>query len=587
MEKRQSVIFRVTPQDPHAHVFQVICEIPSPTTNGQQFSIPSWIPGSYLIREFAKHVVDISAHSSTGPVALTKIDKQTWCADKCESALTITYSVYAFDPSIRAAYLDQFIGFFNGTSLFIKPHGLENSHFTVSLDLKAHPITQNWEIATTLPTQVNDYDELVDHPFLMGNLSRHAFDVDGIPHSIVLDRPIKADFNRLCNDLEKICRTQIELFDTAAPFSSYMFLVRVEEDGYGGLEHRSCSALLCKPHDFPVVGDTSITDHYRSFLGLCSHEYFHAWNVKRIKPKAFEELTYDQEQYTSLLWIFEGITSYYDDLALVRSGVISQKSYLDLLGKTITRVYQTPGRLKQSLAESSYDTWIKFYRPDENSPNSHISYYTKGSLVALALDLTIRQSTSGKKSLDDIMKALWQRYKETGHGIEEYEFEQLAGEIAGFSLNDFFQTAVRSCDDLPLAELLTAFGIEADFHAEHTTKDPEKPIAYGYLGARYRKSDNQDVVLTHVYGNSPAMRAGLAPHDIIIAIDNARVRSSNIDTTLTRYHPEDKVCIHAFRRGDLFVSYLQMGYEPKWVCTLRLIDPKHPIRDAWLKKEFS
>lgn len=570
------VRYQVLLQSPHAHLFQVTCILSHPNPNGQLFQLPSWILGSYLIRDFAKHIDNMQALCDQIPIPIEKIDKHTWRIAPCQKQVVLSYNVYGFDPSVRMAYLDQFSGFFNGTSLFVCPIGHEKSPYELSIIKGDAPYLQTWEIATTLtphPNQTDtyqaaNYEELVDCPVLMGNLSQYKYEATGVPHQLVLDKKRVGDFKRVCSDLEKICSYQIKLFGEPAPFSHYAFLTRVEEDGYGGLEHQSSSALICKPSDFPLPGEPTLSEHYRSFLGLCSHEYFHAWNVKRIRPLAFSQGSLTQEQYTTLLWVFEGITSYYDDLVLVRSGVISETSYLDLLSKSLSRVYQTPGRHNQTLAQSSFDTWVKFYKPDENTPNAQISYYQKGALVALALDLLIRTKTHHTKSLDDVMKALWQQYGKPSRGVGEADFESLAQAVSGLDLTGFFNQAIRGTEDLPLAELLKPFGIRMELKGEHAQLDLLKQT---YTGMRLRKSDH-DVTIQHVMMDSPAMHAGLSAGDILIAVDGRRVKPANVDQLLHRNLPNSTATVHAFRRGELFSVPLTFAKEPPLSCSLSVED---------------
>ncbi|HSY28304.1 MAG TPA: peptidase M61, partial [Burkholderiaceae bacterium] len=336
-------------------------------------------------------------------------------------------------------------------------------------------IYQDWRVATALPelkarrygfgTYVAaNYDELIDHPVEMGAFELGSFKAHGVQHDVVFTgRVPNLDMARLTSDLKKICEAQITFFEPKskrAPMKRYVFMTMAVGDGYGGLEHRASTALICARADLPVKGQKAMSDGYRTFLGLCSHEYFHTWNVKRIKPANFAPYDLRSETYTPLLWVFEGFTSYYDDLMLVRSGVIDQAAYFKLIGKTVNAVMRGSGRHKQSIAESSFDAWTKYYRQDENAPNAIVSYYTKGSLVALALDLTIRAETKGKKSLDDVMRALWNGYgrdfysADGGKGVSESELEALIDSITGLKLKRTLDRWVRGTVDLPLATLL-------------------------------------------------------------------------------------------------------------------------------------
>ncbi|MGL6041255.1 MAG: M61 family metallopeptidase, partial [Deefgea sp.] len=311
--------------------------------------------------------------------------------------------------------------------------------------------------------RAENYDELIDHPVEMADFTELKFLACGVPHRMVISGRHQADLTRLASDLQKICEYQIQFFGEPAPFKEYLFLTLALGDGYGGLEHRSSTALICKRSDLPLPHEKEIKPGYLQFLGLCSHEYFHSWNVKQIKPAAYAPYDLQQENYSRLLWAFEGITSYYDDLTLVRTGLISQQTYLDLLSHTISSVERGHGRRVQNLEEASFDAWVKYYRQDENSPNALVSYYAKGALFALCLDLTIRRESSGTKSLDDVMRALWQQFGRPfsvkQQGISESEWESFAQQVTGIDLSNLFELGLRSTVDLPLRELLTEIGV--------------------------------------------------------------------------------------------------------------------------------
>ena len=389
---------------PSSHRFVVTIDIPTPDPAGQRLSLPAWIPGSYLVRDFARHVGAVSARDDDGVVGVSKTDKSTWRCAPASGVLRVEYEVFAHDISVRGAHLDHTHGFFNGANVFLAVHGQEQQGIAVTL---VPPDTEAlWRVATTLPRSdalewgfgeytAKDYDELIDHPVEMGEFDVVSFEAAGVTHRVILSGRHTCDGPRLERDLSKICNEQVRLFGELPDMSEFLFLTRVTGNGYGGLEHRSSTALMCRRRDLPGR-DPAINKDYRRFLGLCSHEYFHLWNVKRIKPAAFTPFELEAESYTELLWVFEGITSYYDDLALVRSGVIDEASYFELVSETVTRVHSVPGHRWQSLADSSFDAWTKFYKPNEDSPNSVVSYYAKGALVALLLDLTIRTRTSNK-----------------------------------------------------------------------------------------------------------------------------------------------------------------------------------------------
>ena len=337
------------------------------------------------------------------------------------SPLVLTYEVYAFDNSVRTAWLDTQRGFFNGTSLCLKVHGQES--VVHSLELVAGRALDQWEAATGLaPHKVGkrgfgtylaaDYDELVDCPVEMGRFWSAEFKAAGVPHRLVVAGASESfDSARLLADVHRICETEIRFWHDRKrpPHKNYVFLLNAVDDGYGGLEHRNSTALIASRRDLPRLGETRTSEGYVTLLGLISHEYFHTWNVKHLRPAEFTHYDYARENYTQLLWFFEGFTSYYDDLLLRRGGLIDDATYLKLLNKTINQVLQTPGREVQPVAQASFDAWVKYYRQDENTANATVSYYTKGALVALCFDLTLR--AEGHTTLDDVMRALWQRCK--------------------------------------------------------------------------------------------------------------------------------------------------------------------------------
>ncbi|ACC71877.1 PDZ domain-containing protein [Paraburkholderia phymatum] len=562
--------YAIVPKQPAAHLFEVTVTVADPDPAGQRFMLPVWIPGSYMVREFARNIVTLRAFNDAGrKVRVEKTDKHAWQAAPVKGALTLRYEVYAWDMSVRAAHLDDTAGFFNGTSVFLSPLGFEDAPCVVDIQKPAGPQFRNWRVATALTEAratkrygfgeytAQNYDELIDHPVTLGEFELATFKAHGVPHDIVIaGRVIGLDMARLSADLQRVCEAQIALFEPRskkAPMDRYVFMTQAVTDGYGGLEHRASTALICNRSDLPVTGRDETTDGYRTYLGLCSHEYFHTWNVKRIKPAVFAPYDLTQENYTSLLWLFEGFTSYYDDLMLVRSGLIKEADYYTLLGKTIGGVLRGSGRLKQTVAESSFDAWVKYYRQDENAANAIVSYYTKGSLVALAFDLTIRAQTQNRKSLDDVMRLLWQRYgrdfyKGKGRGIEEADIEALFAEATGADLAELFADGVRGTRDLPLDTLLAPFGVTI----EPDVDSKNKPS----LGARVR--GGAECTLAAVHDGGAAQKAGLSAGDVLIAVDGLRVTGSNLDALLARYQPGAKVEVHAFRRDELRVAQVRL-----------------------------
>ena len=498
----------------HAHLFSVTLTIPEPAAE-QTVSLPVWIPGSYLVREFSKNLQNLSARQGRRQPNVMQMDKCSWRIDcKTGEALTLRYEVYAFDPSVRTAWLDSRRGFFNGTSLCLRVHGQEDrAHRLQLLPVKGQP---HWQAATGLTPvktdkrgfglyQAADYDELVDCPVELGPFWSGRFKACGIEHRFVVAGALPSfDGEQLLADTQKICEAEIRFWHGAsaqaarkAPHRNYLFMLNAVHEGYGGLEHRNSTALICGRRDLPRIGEKT-GEGYTTLLGLISHEYFHTWNVKQLRPDAFARYDYTRENYTPLLWFFEGFTSYYDDLLLRRAGLIDDATYLQLLGKTIGLVQQSPGRHVQSVAQASLDAWVKYYRQDENTLNATVSYYTKGALVALCMDLTLRAEGH---SLDDLMRGLWRRCQ-AGPMREQDVLDALQA-LTGRSWQQELKAWVHSTAELPLARLLETQGVR--IHAE--------PGSFAqHLGLRHADAQGS-VQVKAVLRGSAAEAAGFAAGD--------------------------------------------------------------------------
>ena len=581
----EPIRYRIVPGQPEAHLYRVSCTVAEPDPSGQEFALPAWIPGSYMIREFARHIVSIRAESRSRPVAVEKLDKHTWRVRPARGPVTVVCEVYARDLSVRGAYLDTRQAFFNGACVFLRPRGQESAPCELEILRPRGARYRDWTVATAMTRGgaklhgfgtylASDYDELIDHPVAMGELTLAGFRACGVPHDIAIAGRHRADVARLARDLKRLCEQHIRFFGEPAPMKRYVFLIFALGEGYGGLEHRASTALLCSREDLPRRGEAQVSERYRTLLGLASHEYFHTWNVKRIKPAAFTPYDLEREGYTALLWAFEGVTSYYDDLALVRCGLIERKDYLELLGRAITVHLRAPGRRRQTLAESSFDAWIKYYRPDENSPNATVSYYAKGSLVALCLDMLIRDKTRGKKSLDDVMRALWRRHGMTGVGLEEDGIEGLAEEVTGLKLRRVFDEWLRSTHELPLQTLLAKRGVDMVLRPAESSSDKGGRTAsaktaggLALLGVGAR-ANAEDAVLTHVLEGGAAQQAGLAAGDAIVAVDGLRPGRGGLEAVLTKRRPGERIAIHAFRRDELMKFEVRLKPAPADTCVL-------------------
>ncbi len=516
-----AIHYTITPANLHAHLYEVVVNIPQPQAQ-QVVSLPVWIPGSYLVREFSKNLQGMSASQGGQLIDAAQQNKNTWKID-CTAGqpVTLSYQICAYDSSVRTAWLDSQRGFFNGTSMFVRVHGAEGLLQVLYIEPPANQ--PRWQVATGLTAvktnkagfgryHAASYDELADCPVELGDFWSAEFTAHGVPHRFVVAGAAPSfDAERLIADTKKICETEIRLWHPKGkpPFERYVFMLNVMDDNYGGLEHKNSTALICSRRDLPRKGETKASSGYTTLLGLISHEYFHTWNVKRLRPIELATYDYERENYTELLWFFEGFTSYYDDLILRRADLLDNAEYLKLLNKTINQVLQTPGRHVQSVAESSYDAWVKYYRQDENTPNATVSYYTKGSLVALCLDLSLRRE--GATTLDHVMRALFKRCK--AGPMREQDLLDVLQELSGRSWASEIAAWVHGKMDLPVATLLEA-------HGALCTGD--KAQIAQQLGLRAAESSGS-ITLKVVLRGGAAEAAGMMAGDEWLAIEPTRI----------------------------------------------------------------
>lgn len=573
--------YEIVEFDSDAHEFHVRLTIEADETDLVRLTMPAWIPGSYLIRDFARQVHDLVATDADGLVPAQKVDKQNWVIKGRAKDVVVDYRVYAYDLSVRAAYLDRTRAYFNGTCLFLYPAGKELD-WELTFHKPSGVYAQSWRVATALPAHDVDVagfgryrghgiEQLYDAPVEIADFESVEYAVDGVAHQMVISDGGSFDATRIGKDLAQICGEHAGMFEEL-PVQQYLFLTLATADGYGGLEHAESTSLICKRSDLPRVGLKSADEGYRQFLGLCSHEYFHLWNVKRIRPERFVDPDLGVETYTELLWAFEGITSYYDDLALVRSEVISAEDYLAAVAMTVTRVMRGCGRRRQSIAESSFDAWTKFYKQDENASNAIVSYYAKGALVALGLDVTLRQRSDGRYSLDDLMRELWKRFGRTGVGVPERGIEGVVESMLGASLSDFFTAYVYGTQELPLADWFGYFGIGYRLRPSLGPKDRGGSAATGAprapfpsLGANYEQ-EAAGVRLVQVTAGGAAQMAGLSPGDLLVAIDGEKVSADNLTGLLQR--ARESVVVHFFHRDRLRAEKLAVVDAPADTCEL-------------------
>ncbi|PVZ90226.1 serine protease [Serratia sp. S1B] len=540
----------------------------------QELWLPTWIPGSYLIREFAKHIESVKAYDEAGrELKISKFEKNKWRLFNTDHELiTVEYDVYAYDLSVRGSYVDQTRFYVNPACVCLSLKDQEEAecelevflpnefkHFTVATGLASKSLVKG-----RYTLKADNYMQLIDSPFELADQTRFSFEAEGIQHEFVISGKHATNVERLQADIQKICQTEIQLFGSA-PFKNYVFMTMATGNSYGGLEHPNSTSLITPRDDLPKANEPQEpSEDYQRFLGLCSHEYFHSWLVKYIRPENFVNYDLHKESYTSLLWIFEGFTSYYDDLILLRSGVISQASYLKLLKTQIDRYLQNPGREVQSVAESSFDTWIKFYRPDENSNNAGTSYYNKGCLVALCLDLGLRLRGS---SLDALVRKLYENAQK-GIQVSERTIFDLCEELTGHSWLEQINHLIYTTDELPLDQLFPEFGIEYQVKNDKTQpfglKVADKP---------------EGVLIQQARRDGAGAKAGLSANDVIVAIDGLKAS----EKLLAKYaKQQDEFVVHAFRRDELLQFKVQAGETGLTTVELKVEDQERV--EEWLIK---
>lgn len=584
MEPRVS--YRLGMPEPHTHLFEVELRL-SDVTGPAELVLPSWTPGSYLLREFARHVQDFSARSAGEPVAWSKADKSSWRVEaRAGAPLVVSYRVYANELTVRTSHLDATHGYVNGASLFLWVRGREDAEHEVEIVAPA-----GWRTTTALARVsenrylARSYDELVDSPMEIGTHALLEWEQSGLPHQFAVWGARSFDADRLLADTSAIVAAAERMFG-GLPYERYLFLLHLMPEGRGGLEHRDSSSLQAERWALPAPGGEP-DEKYEDFLALVAHEFFHVWNAKRIRPEALGPFDYTRENYTRDLWVVEGLTTYYTDLLLLRAGRITEARYLERLGEQIARFEALPGRRHQTLAESSFDTWIRFYRPDEHTPNAQISYYQKGALVGLLLDLEIRRASGGGRSLDDLMRLLWERYGSRDVGYPEAgpgSVEALAAEVAGDDLSAFFDRYVRGTAGLDYDRALGAAGLRLARGSDADSPDnrgSDEPAASPAAAKRHRPSDAAEiearlgirvrerggrVEIAMVLEGGIGWGAGLNTGDEIVALDGVRVGSvARLAAGVRRAGAEATpatVELALFRRDELTPVRVELGAAP-------------------------
>ena len=568
------ISFTIAMPRPHTHLFDVEIAIKraanAPAPDQQQLIMPVWTPGSYLVREFERHVQDFNATDAAGqPLKWEKINKNTWCVmTNGAREWRATYRVYANELSVRTSELNSSHAFWNNANLLMYPDGYLKLPSTVQV-----LAPDVWKVATGLPAvpgqrntfRAENFDILYDSPFEASDFKTLVFNVKGVPHRIVIDGEGNYNPEQMRRDVQKIVETEAELMG-AIPYHDYTFILHLREDGGGGLEHLNSAAL-----GFPRFGfgtgqgsratssgpnSTAQVDRdYRNFLSLVAHEFFHLWNVKRIRPDALGPFDYTQENYTKLLWVAEGITDYYAEIALRRGGLTTEDDFLEAAARSFQGLQNTPGRLVQSAEEASFDAWIKYYRQDENSINSQVSYYDKGAILGLLLDLEIRKRSNGRKSLDDVTRYLYTEFFKKDRNYTPADFQKTAELMAGSSLEEFFARYVRGKQELDYNAALAAAGLKLD---TGVTIVDGKPVERAVLGAELEQ--NQDrLMVRNVRAGAPAYEQGLNAGDQIVAMDNVRVNRDSLIARLGEKKPGDLINLTIFRFDDLSTLLIKLG----------------------------
>lgn len=599
-ELAPDIAFTVSMPKPHTHMLDVEVRIryhaAEPAAKEQVLVMPVWTPGSYLIREFERHVQDFAASDASGrSLKWEKVNKNSWrIATNGSRDWRASYRVYANELSVRTNELNSEHAFWNNAVLLIYPEGLLNAPSTLHV-LAPQP----WKVATGLPPvpghkntfRAENFDILYDSPVEVSNFKTLSFEVKGVPHRIVIDGEGNYDPEKMRADVKKIVETEVELMGGEIPYHDYTFILHLRANTGGGLEHLNSTALGYPRFGFKPERSDSVNSAgpgapplrtYRGFLSLVAHEFFHLWNVKRIRPDALGPFDYTKENYTKLLWVAEGITDYYARLVLRRAGLISEKEFLTENAKAFQTLQNTPGRLVMSLEESSFDTWIKYYRQDENSVNSQVDYYDKGAILGLLLDLEIRKQSTGAKSLDDVMRYLHAESYKKNRNYTPEDFQRACELMAGSGLDSFFAKYVRGLEELDYDSALAAAGLRLDKTAD---ADGSKAVEKPYLGADLVQEEDR-LLVKKVYAGAPAYEQGLNTGDQIVAFNNMRANKDLLEARIAEKRPGDLVTLTIFRSDDLSTLLIKLGGRVDSVYQIvpanNPVDEQKRIYQSWL-----
>lgn len=527
-----------------------------------EFMMPVWTPGSYLVREYARHIDQISAKDASGKsLKIEKVRKNRWkvTTDGSDTVI-VSYRLYCREMSVRTNWVEENFAILNGAPTFLTLVGGAERQHIVMPQLSG----KYKQVVSPLPKSdagagyvAKNFDELVDSPMLLGDPQTAEFTVGGKPHWLVNQNGDNYwDVDKAAKDVQKVVAEHQRMWG-GVPYPRYVFFNMIVESG-GGLEHDNSTVLMTSRWRFRVKKD------YKRWLTLVSHEFFHTWNVRRLRPRGLRKYNYETENYTDSLWIAEGITSYYESLALIRCGLMTKSEYIDSLSSDIDGVEKTPGKLVQSLSDSSKDTWIKFYRPDENSRNTRVSYYSKGAVAGFLLDAEIRRATKNQKSLDDVMRIMFKRFEKDGYLPED--FRAVVDEVAGTEMAGWFKTHIDTASPMEYDNALAWYGLtfgdekkEKDTDKEKSEKAEEKKEDKGKPWVGFSGGTS----VSRVESGSPAAKAGINVGDEIIAVDGYRVSSGSVDSRLRQYKVGDTITVLTSRRQQIFERKLTLAKAPK------------------------
>lgn len=564
-EEAPIIAYRVAMPVPESHLFEVVLRVQGYSSPLLDLKLPVWTPGSYLVREYAKHIQDFCAVSGKNSLGWCKVAKNHWQVETStqdNQTIEIRYRVFANELSVRTNHLDATHGYFNGAAIFFRIPGLDKQPIQVAISVPQN----DWQVTTPIPAVAEhlntfvaaDFDTLVDSPFEIGTQQVYQFEALGKAHELAIwGGKSNIAPEKVIADTQKIIEVEAKIFG-GLPYDRYLFLLHLSSQNNGGLEHKYACSL-----NYPRFGFRDL-DKYNRFIQLVAHEFFHLWNIKRIRPKALEVFDYEGENYTSSLWFSEGTTSYYDLTIPLRAGIYDVKTFLQNLSKEITRYELTPGRWVQPLSESSLDAWIKLYRPEANSNNAQISYYLKGEMVSLLLDLLIRARHDNQKSLDDVMLKMWEQFGQEEIGFTPQQLQEVITSVAGVDLANFFAKYVDDVEELPFNQYLEPFGLQI-------TSDDKEPVPY--LGIKANSEHGREVV-KFVETGTPAHIAGIDPGDELLAIDGIRVTATGISDRLQDYQAGDTIQVTVFHQEQL--RQYQVTLAAPRPSSYQVIPVRHP-----------